>query len=598
MLRRWFTVLLLLLAFPITLVAQEVQGNWQLATVSPVSEFTVVIIKAESENKATIAALPPAPPNVSAPRQTYTVSEFSCANGDVKLVFSNGMSFHGSSTDGNKTFLGSYGTDQFVQRAKLTRTDKTKLEQADMSKRLTPPEEFTKAGQLNNRPAMLNFQASREKDEAKKKELQEQARAAAKEAEKVVGLYKEVIEKHPKTLAAAEAANYLILNARKAELTAEQAAKYYAVIEEQAKPYGSFARQVMLNAANSLVKQPGLESVALQILEPYYNKNKQLIEKSPVNAQFSFYTTYKTALVASKKTSEANAIDSVLSKLDAKMDAEYLATVPPFKPAKFSGRKEAEANQVAVLELFTGAQCPPCVAADVAFDALEKAYDHKDLVLIQYHMHIPGPDPMTNPDSIARWDYYRKFFPEGIRGTPSTLFNGKPSAGGGGGMANAQSKFDQYSQLINPILEKTTPVRMTGNANRNGDKLDIKVEVYGAETGDPLKLRLIVVEDTVKYVGSNRLRFHHQVVRAMPGGADGVDIKGKDFKHEVTVDVKEIQASLKKYLDEYAANRPFPTPNRPLELKNLKVIAIVQNDKSANILQAVQLDVSQKVAAK
>lgn len=595
--RRWYTVLALLLALPVSLVAQEVQGNWLLATISPVSEFTVAIIKAESETKASIAALPPIPPNVTA-RPAYTVSRFNFTNGEIKLAFSNGMSFSGSSTDGNKTFLGSYGTDQVVQRAKLVRTDKAKLEQSDMSKRLTPPEAFIKASQLNSRPAMLNFQASREKDEAKKKELLEQARAAVKEAEKVVGLYQEVIEKHPKTLAAAEAANYLITNAKKAQLTADQAAKYYSVIEEQAKPYGGYARQVMLNAANSLVKQPGLESVALQILEPYYSKNKQVIEKSPVNAQFSFYTTYKTALAASKKTSEAAEINGVLSKLDAKMDAEYLTTVPPFKPSRYSGRKEAEANQIAVLELFTGAQCPPCVAADVAFDALEKAYDHKDLVLIQYHMHIPGPDPMTNPDSIARWDYYRKFFPEGIRGTPSTLFNGKPSAGGGGAMANAQNKFDQYSQLINPILEKSTPVRMTGNANRNGDKLDIKVEVYGAETGDPLKLRILVVEESVKYVGSNRLRFHHQVVRAMPGGAAGVDIKGKDFKHSVTSDVKEIQAALNKYLDEYAANRPFPTPNRPLELKSLKVIAIVQNDKTANILQAVQLDVNAKVASR
>lgn len=165
-------------------------------------------------------------------------------------------------------------------------------------------------------------------------------------------------------------------------------------------------------------------------------------------------------------------------------------------------------------------------------------------------------------------------------------------------MANAHSKYDQFAKLINPILEKNTPVRVTGSANRNGDKLDIKVEVYGAESEDPLKLRLLLVEDTVKYVGSNRLRFHHQVVRAMPGGAEGVEVKSKDFKHSVTADVKEIQASLNKYLDEYAANRPFPSPNRPLDLKNLKVIAIVQNDKTANILQAVQLDVNAKVAAK
>lgn len=599
MIRRWLTVMALLLALPVAIRAQDVPGNWLLATVFPVAEASVVIVNAESDAKASIASYPPGPsnppPNYVKP--SYTVTEFKVANGTVKLVFSNGMSFTGTSTDG-KTFTGSYGTDQFVQRAKLARTELKTLESVDMSKRITPPEVYSKATQILSRPNALSYQASRESDADKKKALQEQAKEAAREFDKVPGLYKEVIEKHPKTLAAAEAATYLITNGKKNNLTPEQASKYYAIIAEQAKPYGSYATQVMLANVNNLVKQPGLEGVALQILEPYYKTNKKELDNSGTNNQWTFYSAYKMALTANKKTDALVEVDAVLAKLDSKMDAEYHATVPPFKPTKFAGRKEAEANQVAVLELFTGAQCPPCVAADVAFDALEKAYDHKDLVLIQYHMHIPGPDPMTNPATIARWDYYRKLFPEAIRGTPSTLFNGKAAAGGGGGMANAHSKYDQFAKLINPILEKNTPVRVTGSANRNGDKLDIKVEVYGAESEDPLKLRLLLVEDTVKYVGSNRLRFHHQVVRAMPGGAEGVEVKSKDFKHSVTADVKEIQASLNKYLDEYAANRPFPSPNRPLDLKNLKVIAIVQNDKTANILQAVQLDVNAKVAAK
>ena len=33
-----------------------------------------------------------------------------------------------------------------------------------------------------------------------------------------------------------------------------------------------------------------------------------------------------------------------------------------------------------------------------------------ELVLIQYHMHIPGPDPLTNTDTEARWKYYQNAF--------------------------------------------------------------------------------------------------------------------------------------------------------------------------------------------
>jgi hypothetical protein len=270
--------------------------------------------------------------------------------------------------------------------------------------------------------------------------------------------------------------------------------------------------------------------------------------------------------------------------------------VPPFKPTAFGGRKDASANKVAVMELFTGAQCPPCVAADVAFDALQKSYKPTELVLIQYHLHIPGPDPLTNPETVARWDYYRAQFPDDVRGTPTTVFNGKPQAGGGGGMANAESKFKEYTGIIDPLLEKTTDVKIAGKAHRTGDKLDIAVEVNGAD-GEEMKLRLLVVEETIKYVGGNTLRFHHQVVRAMPGGAGGVAIKNKSFKHSATVELSNVRKELTAYLDDFAKTLDFPKPQRPMDLKSLRVIALVQNDKTNEIVQALQIELENRSAA-
>ncbi len=406
----------------------------------------------------------------------------------------------------------------------------------------------------------------------------------------------DVVKKHADNLAALDAANALLGMATKAKIDAEAAGDLVKLIERHAMPYGDkYSRFVMMNAANSMLRQKGLESVALKVLEPVY---KSMSDKTPPSQQQPVLTAYVQALKASNKTAELKTVEARLEKLEGELDREYLATVPPFKPAKFSGRKDGEANQVVVMELFTGAQCPPCVAADVAFDALEKSYDHKDLVLIQYHMHIPGPDPLTNADSEARFKYYRGHFPNDMRGTPSTLFNGKPQAPNGGPMANAENKYSEYSKIINPMLEKSTPVKVSGAVSRNGDKLDINVDVYGAEGNDDLKLRLLVVEESIKYVGGNKLRFHHQVVRAMPGGVDGVVVNNKNFKHQVSADISKIRAELTKYLDDYAANRPFPNPNRPLDMKHLKVIALVQNDKTAEIIQACQFDVGGKVAAK
>ena len=49
---------------------------------------------------------------------------------------------------------------------------------------------------------------------------------------------------------------------------------------------------------------------------------------------------------------------------------------------------------------------------------------------------------------------------------------------------------------------------------------------------------------------------------------------------------------LAKYLDKFAAEEsPFPHPERPLAMKNLKLIAFVQNDTTREILHAVQVDV-------
>src|SRR5262249_11450951 len=155
----------------------------------------------------------------------------------------------------------------------------------------------------------------------------------------------------------------------------------------------------------------------------------------------------------------------------------------PFKPAGFPGRK-GNSQRVLVMELFTGAQCPPCVAADAAFDALETTYKPADVILLQYHMHIPGPDPLTNPDSEARMRYYSKKFPRDAGGTPSTIFNGKAnSLGGGGLLAQSERKYHQYREHIDKLLEETTPVHLNLTAGRKGDHINLKAEV--SELSEP-----------------------------------------------------------------------------------------------------------------
>ena len=578
--------------------ADDLSGNWLISFMPPGgAQQNYVIVKIDAK-----AAKPTAEVVATANKGfAVSVKSVQITGKEVSITLSNSPSFVGTVGTDPKVILGSFGTDQVMYRAKMVRTDADTIESATTKGNM--PEQMTKAQTLTFAPNALRAKARNEKDADKRKELLVQADDAQKEAdEQVPGLYREVVEKHAKDPAAADAALSLLGMGAKIKLTPAEARKLVKVIETHTTPYGArYTRFTMTRVGTTLANQKGLEAVAVEALKPVVDS---LTDKDPAQAQVAVLTAYKTALEASGNAAEAKTVAAKLEKLETKLDEEYLATVPPFKPAPFAGRKEKGANRVAVMELFTGAQCPPCVAADTAFDALVKAYKPTDLVLVQYHIHIPGPDPMTNPDTQARWNYYTKLFPydreegTGMGGVPSSLFNGKVAAGGGGGMGNAESKYNQYAKVIDPLLDETTPVKVGGRASRSGDAVKIAVEVSGLESTEDLRLRVLLVEETVKFAGGNGIRFHHHVVRAMPGGADGVAVKDKTFKHEVTADVGTIRTGLTKYLDDYVAKSgPFPQPGRPLDLKELAVIALVQNDKTGEIVQAAHIDLGGKTAA-
>src|SRR5262249_40197176 len=74
----------------------------------------------------------------------------------------------------------------------------------------------------------------------------------------------------------------------------------------------------------------------------------------------------RSARLAGKAEIAAEA-ESRARRIDAQLDAEYHEKVPPFKPEPFAGRAGGKGDRTVLMEIFTGAECPPCVAADVAF---------------------------------------------------------------------------------------------------------------------------------------------------------------------------------------------------------------------------------------
>jgi hypothetical protein len=571
----------------------DLTGNWLITySTRPGFETNYAVVKIETKDGKPAATVLDSP----LLKTMLTADGITVAGKTVTIGLSAGPSFEGVLGDDPKVVRGNFGDDRAIFRARMTRTEKDKVGLTAARGDVPPP--MAELPRLQAAVASARLALAREKDADNKKELQAKVDAAQKEyEEQATAAYRETLAKHADSPAAIDAALGLLTGAAKAKTPAAEVATLAATLEKLAAPYGPrYVRTARLQAAAALTSQPGTAAVAADLTGKLA---QALTDADPPATQVRVLAAHKAALRAKVKAgaaaakAEFEATSARLETWEQKLDATYLAKNPPLKTEPFAGRKDPKANRVAVVELFTGAECPPCVAADVAFDSLNKAYKPTDLVLLQYHLHIPGPDPLTNRDTVARWEYYRKAFPDAVRGTPTTAFSGKPATGGGGARAAAEKKYGQYVEQIGTLLDQSTPVKVTGTATRSGDKLSINAKVDGA-AGDDLRLRLVVVEEEVRFSGGNGLRFHHHVVRAMPGGADGVAVKGAAFEHAAAVDLEAVRADTEKYLDEYAATRAFPRAGRPLDYKHLKVIALVQNDATKEVVQAVQLDVGGK----
>ena len=569
------------------------EGYWRLSQVVGVNESGLFVMKVEKKDGKLNASV------VSgSSTQNWEVGNAKIDGSTVTLDVSIGdtkYKFEGvADAKDEKVIRGAMFDDARAFRMQFVKQDGEKIEPIPASARPRAPQQLIEVSKMNSAVLTLRGQIRKEKDINNKAELQEKLKAAQKEInDKSPALYREVLAKHAGSKFAVEAAGQLLTAAGRIKPKAEEVAEWVKIVDADSSKFGPRIRQdSALRIGEGLVVQKEVAALALPVAEKIA---ADLKGKEPLKTQSRVYRLLAAAQKAAGKTDAGT--EAKFSKIESELDAEYAKTVPPFKPEKFAGRKDKSANRVVVMELFTGAQCPPCVAADVAFDALEKVYDPTDLVLIQYHMHIPGPDPLTNKDSIARYESYGERFPGQVQGTPSVLFNGKPFGEydkdpmhrGGGAMSNARNKYDQYKSIIDTLLEEKSTIKMDGSVKLAGEKVSINLNIDGvASPSDKIKLRILLLEESIKYVGGNGLRVHHQVVRKV---TEVSSVKEKSLKQTIAIDLSELKTNLNKYLDEFAAETPFPYTERPLDFKHLKAVALIQDDDSGEILNAVQLDV-------
>ena len=376
------------------------------------------------------------------------------------------------------------------------------------------------------------------------------------------------------------------------KMKVEEVRAYADRANKLAEAYGPrWQRTVAFRTADVLAGQEAFAAIAV---EQARQGERMLSRTDDVATQLKTLDTLARVLRKAKKDDDAKAVENRVAKLEPRDYAEYAKTSPPFKPEEFKGRK-GKSDRVVLVEVFTGAECPQCVAVDLAFDALDRTYKPADVVLLQYHLHIPGPDPMTNKDAIDRLTGYVKR--DDKMSTPQLYVAGKMDPSGGGPQAKmAKIKYQTYREAIEDVLEKPAAAKLTLTATAAGPAITVKAAVADLEKpGEKMTLRFAVAEERVRYAGGNGLRYHHAVVRAMPGGVKGFPLTAKAAEKTVTVNVAELRAAQGKYLDEFTAEmekagNEIAFPERPLALKNLKIVAFVQNDETNEIVQAAQID--------
>lgn len=268
-----------------------------------------------------------------------------------------------------------------------------------------------------------------------------------------------------------------------------------------------------------------------------------------------------------------------------------------FEPGRYKKPSSYKGN-VVLAELFTGAECPPCAGADFAFDALQKYYPRNVLAVLEYHVHIPAPDPMTNPQTFKRYLYYGGNF-----GTPTAIFEGTEKITGGGPKFLMENRFHVYQYSIDKFLKDKSHVSIKGGANLNGEKVAVSLIIKSDKNlNDKVKLHIALAEKTLKYPGGNGVTNNIFVVRALSGKAEGIslDLKKTDWKLKDTFDIKKIEKNLKAYLDnpqKYPSWRPnarfkgWRQRTDKINSHNLAVVVWLQNNKTKKVLQAYYMDV-------
>ncbi len=263
---------------------------------------------------------------------------------------------------------------------------------------------------------------------------------------------------------------------------------------------------------------------------------------------------------------------------------DYLRSQAPAEPVP---ALKPSARPVLV-ELFTGVSAPTCVAAEAAFSVLAHHYADAPVMFLQYHLHFPGPNPMSNPGNEAVQ------FSLNSSGAPRAYLNRREVGNVSGFIAAVPGALGTLRREIEAELAQESEI-----------ELQLGVEAAGPDqwrcfaTVDPGKppqarrrLHLVLTEREVHYRGVNGVPVHAHVVRKILGPVEGTAPKPEGLAYEQVVDLTALRAELRKELEQLETTHKFKFDAIPLELTDLDLVAFVTDERTRRVLHSASVPVS------
>ncbi|TWU11517.1 hypothetical protein CA54_03240 [Symmachiella macrocystis] len=253
--------------------------------------------------------------------------------------------------------------------------------------------------------------------------------------------------------------------------------------------------------------------------------------------------------------------------------------------------KPGTQNRVVLLEFFTTADAPLGVGIDVAVTGLTHAFGPSELVALRYHLPTEEPDPMAGPQCKERLNYYNS------RVVPLMYIDGKQVNVEPGRLTHAATIYKYLRELVEPILVETVDIELKLNTTVEEDRMKIDVQALSAsEFEDDIRLRLVLVEEEVAVETPSGVLLHENLVRIMPGGAEGIAPQDGKLAFQTELLLEDYRQQLLDELQSYEEMRSnllgeeFKYGIYPIGPVRLKLAAFVQNNKTKEVLQSAIVD--------